>query len=348
MAKQDDYLTYEQVLQRLQINRSQLNQLIREGRLREHVIGGETKFRRVEAEEVGKSLQKEPTVVAEGASREPATDLIEQRPAVSSREPGTEVLAEKGEPDTDMLEEGKRPAFVERDTEILEEEAVGKEFELEGEAADLGAPLAAEPAASDTALATELELKRVGAGKPAKAQKKDEFFDFTDAAEAGELELEEAPKARAAAPAPKAEEEEEELVTDILDLGAEEEVAEEDLLSEIMEIKEERGEAPAAPATEDITAEITTIEEPTYEDSDLGEVLQTGGVEFAEEPEEAEAFLVPAPEPVGLGAEPVGGLWFGLLVVSMVVLLVTLLFVVENGVSPGSYTGLTGWNPFGP
>jgi len=45
MAKEDEYLTYEQVLQELQINRSQLNRLVRDGRIVEHVVEGETKFR---------------------------------------------------------------------------------------------------------------------------------------------------------------------------------------------------------------------------------------------------------------------------------------------------------------
>ena len=75
MARGEQYLTYEQVLQELQINRTQLNHLVREGALREHAIEGETKFRLTEVEALKKELEKRPTV-SEEAIGEPATDIV--------------------------------------------------------------------------------------------------------------------------------------------------------------------------------------------------------------------------------------------------------------------------------
>ena len=70
MAK-DEYLSYEQVLQELQVNRSELNRLLREERLREHVVSGETKFRFAEVMDLKKQLEKRPTMVAEHGAGEP-------------------------------------------------------------------------------------------------------------------------------------------------------------------------------------------------------------------------------------------------------------------------------------
>jgi hypothetical protein len=346
MAKREEYLTYEQVLQELQINRSQLNQLIREGRLREHIVEGETKFRLVEAQDVKKTLGKRPTVVEEGeGGEEPTTDILEEGATARTREPKTEMLTGtgEGERETAVLEE--TTGVRERDTEILEEEPVGGELGLEGAAGEeLGKPLATEASVSETALETELELKAVGA-KPAK--KEEEFFDFTEAAE-GELELAEAPAERKQ-PEPAAEEEEEEMVTDILQLGAEEEVPEEDLLSEIVDIEEEQKAAETGKApeeTEEITAEITTLEEPTYDESQLGEVIGTAEAAAEEGAPAAEEFELPVAEPVAEAGEvSVGALPVALLAMSLVVLLLVGIVVVENAIRPELSTHMMPWAP---
>ncbi|KPK65500.1 MAG: hypothetical protein AMK73_02760 [Planctomycetes bacterium SM23_32] len=341
MANDEEYLSYEQVLQELKINRSQLNQLIREGRLREHLVEGETKFRQVEAQEVRKSLEKRPTVVeAEEAAEEPTTDILDEGEPPTSREPETEVLEGQptGEPETDLLEEELATPIGERDTEILEEGPVGEEFELEEAAEEVIEPLAAAPGPSETAMETELDLQAPKAADEESSG--EEFFDFSGDLGSDEFELEgpvrEAPV-----------EEEEEIVTDILDLGGEEEVPEEDLLSEIMDIEEEQaGLFGETDETEDITAEITTMEEPTYEESELGGVLEGEEAELGEL--EGEEFAVPYAEPLaGMEAE-VGALPVVLLALSLLVMVIAALFVVENGVRPDFSTGLTSWAPFGP
>jgi len=270
------YLSYEQVLQELQINRSELNRLIRDGRLKDHVISGETKFRRVEVTDLKKTLQKRPTVMAEeGGGTEPTTDVLLAGAASSAGEPETEVLEGKpvGE-GTDVLME--RPSEAqERDTEVLEEEP---ELELDmpgGTGAEK--PLAEATPLSESALETDLELQAMRA-KP-EAEEED-FFDFTDALKEDDFELEgtegakteapaaEAPQAAAPAGSPGSEDADE-LVGDILGLEEEaagSQVSEEELLSEIMEI--EGAEEPEE-ETADITADITTMEEPTYEATEL-------------------------------------------------------------------------------
>ncbi len=378
MTNGDEYLSYEEVLQELQINRSQLNQLIREGRLREHVVSGETKFRRTEAEEVRKSLGKRPTV-AEGEQEEPPTEQLEEGEVPPARTPETALvgggpaespetivleegeeagppetivlpeegegppetvaLAEGQEPETDLLEEAGAGMGLDRDTEILEEGgAGGEEFELEveeGEEFELEKPLAEEPAPSETAMETELDLAAAGA----ETAEEGELFDFTQELAEEDFELQEGEGT-----------EEAEIITDVLDLGVEEEVAEEDLLSEIMDIEEEQAAGfEDIEEREEITAEITTLEEPTYEDSELGEVLEAAeGMEFAEEMPEEEFEVPYAAEPV-LGVEaPVGALPIVLLALTIVVMFIGALFLIENGYRPEFSTHLTGWNPFGP
>lgn len=339
MADETEYMSYEQVLQELQINRSQLNQLIREGRLREHVVEGETKFRLVEVRDVRKTLEKRPTVVEAGRAEEPTTDVLEDEAAVVSKEPETEMLEEEEAPsaerETDLLEETPAVAAVERDTEILEEGAPAAEEELE-----LEEPLAAEDEISESAFETELELKAAEA-EAEESPAEDAFFDFS---EEDEFELEGAEPAVAEIEP----EEEEEIVTDILDLGVEEEVPEEDLLSEIMDIEEEQAEG-VGDETDDLTAEITTLEEPTYEDSDLGEVLEVGEeFEVGEEAGEGEEFELAYAEPVAAPAEQMTGAWVAMLCLTVLFMVIAVLFVVENGFRPDFSTHLTGWAPFGP
>jgi hypothetical protein len=344
------YLSYEQVLQELQINRSELNRLIRDGRLKDHVISGETKFRRVEVADLKKALQKRPTVMAEEGGTEPTTDVL-LAGAAKSTEPETEVL--EGKPVSEGTDILVTPAgAVERDTEVLEEEPE-LELEMPGEGkAQLDKPLAEATPLSESALDTDLELQAMKA-KPEAAEEED-FFDFTDTLKEDEFELEgketakkEAPAAKApAAKAPAAKApaaagappKADEVVGDIL--GLEEEaaggqVSEEELLSEIMEI--EGAEEPEE-ETADITADITTMEEPTYEATELEDVLAGG----KEEEGFGEEFAVPIPEHVGAEAQASAGM-VALLVISLVILIVAGLFVVDNGGTPGFTGGATHW-----
>ena len=342
MAQDEQYLSYEQVLQELQVNRSQLNAFIREGRLTEHVMEGETKFRLAEVRDIKRNMEKSPTVMEEERAGEPATDLLEQPEGPPSKEPATELLegedeaaGDAGDRETLVLDAERPAGAAERDTEILDEDE--DEFALE-------LPDDDEASASSTALETELELERAAAEK-AKESSEEDFFDFTDALEADSLELEGGEEPAAPAPEPAEEPDEEAIVTDVLELGAEEEVAEEDLLSEIMDIEEEQATPGVltADSTEDITAEITTLEEPTYEDSDLGAVLEVPedelGPEFGAEAE----FAVPYAEPIIGGEERVSGLTVALLAGTLVVMALGLLFAVENGSRPEFSTGLTSW-----
>ena len=205
----ESYLSYEQVLQELQVNRSELNRLIRDGRLKDHVISGETKFRRVEVVDLKKSLQKRPTVMAEegeGAG-EPTTDVLVESGKAKSGEPETQVL--EGMPAEDKAVAGKRHAAPqERDTEILEEEgepALDLEMPADEEL-ELERPLAEATPLSESALETDLELQAVRGKPSAKPAGKEEedFFDFTEALKGEDFELEGA-EPEAGEKAPKAE-----------------------------------------------------------------------------------------------------------------------------------------------
>jgi hypothetical protein len=348
------YLSYEQVLQELQVNRSELNRLIRDGRLKDHVISGETKFRRVEVIDLKKVIQKRPTVMAEEGEggAEPTTDVL-MAGVSGAVEPETEIL--EGEPverETDVL--GERPSpLQERDTEVLEEEGEPElELEMPGEGdLQLERPLAEATPLSESALETDLQLEAVRSKAAAPKEEEEDFFDFTEALQGEEFELEGAESAKASeaaapkaaapkAPAPKAaapREEADELVGDILGLDEEAaggEVSEEELLSEIMDIE---GAEEPEDETADITADITTMEEPTYEATELEDVLAGGKEEgFAEE------FEIPYAAPIG--AEAQATKWMvAALVASVVLLVLGGLFMVENGIAPGITSSLTRW-----
>ncbi len=356
MAKRDRYLSYEQALQELQINRSQLNQFIREGRLREHVISGETKFRQSEVMDLKQSLAKRPTIVAgdvqeeerttdilgeaEAGAAEPPTEMLEEAGEVTERE--TELLGEEAPLATEVLGEEEPMVAAVRETERLPEE---QGFELEGievEQEELERPLAEEAAAGETTLETELDLAAVRA--EAAEGEEEEFFDFAEAMEE-EFELETG--GREGAPG---EEAEEEIITDIIE-APEEEIAEEDLLSEIMDIEEEAGEETAAAEEEEITADITAIGEPTFEGGELTGALEAEPKveeypEAAEEAEFGEEFEVPYAAAVPSGEVEYGALPVVVLLAAIIVLAVAGLFVVENAFSPAFSTPLTSWAMF--
>jgi len=361
----EGYLTYEQVLKELETNRGQLNQFIRSGRLKQHVVEGETCFRQSEVTELKGELEKEPTVMEEWAEVEVERDTaMLDEAAPTPPEPGTRVIedADAGERrTTDVIGEGA-PAG-EPDTVVLEEEAGKPQAErpteaLEGVAEELGLEDTGEGSSpSDSALETELDLKAVSAEPQpaaeaeAPAAKEEDFFDFSGDLEDVEFELEAPPQPEEAEGESGADEIEEgpEVVTEILDLGDEDDLAEEDLLSDIMEIEEEAPVGEGADDSADITAEITTLEEPSYEESDLDELLEAEEEvgAFEEELGVADEFEVPYAAPAE-GARAVGFAYVAMLVAALVVLVIAGLFLVENSVNPRYSTGLTGWSPFGP
>ena len=100
----------------------------------------------------------------------------------------------------------------------------------------------------------------------------------------------------------------------------------------------------SSPETEEITAEITTMEEPTYEESDFDDMLAAEeaieggeGVEFGEE------FEVPYGAPVVGPEVRIGGIWAGILVVTLIAMALAGLFVMENSFRPVSPSHLTKW-----
>ena len=133
MADEGKFLSYDQVLQELKINRSQLNLFIRGGRLHEHVVGGETMFSLPEIVELKRELEKEPTVMEELGPEPEAPAPAEVQ---KSKEPETVILEEDEDEitarrETDVVEHPATPAG-ERETVMMEE---GQE-EVEARGAD--------------------------------------------------------------------------------------------------------------------------------------------------------------------------------------------------------------------
>ena len=361
MAADGEFLTYEHVLQELQTNRGQLNQFIRSGRLKQHVVEGETRFKKDEVLELKAELEKEPTVMEdwEESTDERGTAMLDDS-GIMPAEPGTKILEDEDlavRRTTDVLEESS--ATGEPDTVVLEEGEDDDELGiLGGGDIELERPTGfAKP--GDSALETELDLAAVRStpqsGQQAEPEEED-FFDFSGDLEDAEFELEKADASGSSELQQTGdmvvEPESEDVVTEILDLGGGDEVGEEDLLSEIMEIEEDLPQEEPSEDSADITAEITTMEEPTYEESDLDELLEAeedvGQIEegFAAAGEE---FEVPYAAPVE-GPATVGPAFVAMLVVTLLILVLAGLFVVENATPPDISTHLTNWaSPlFGP
>ncbi len=117
MAEQE-HLTYEEALEELGVERSELNELIREGRLEEQVVEGQTRFLRAQVMAVKEAL------LAGGAAESGDTALME----------GEEIEVE-AEPETPAEEESREEFFdfseaLEEDFELEEPEPVGEEEEL--------------------------------------------------------------------------------------------------------------------------------------------------------------------------------------------------------------------------
>ncbi len=269
MADGQEYLTYEEALVELGVDRSELNGLIREGRLEEQVVEGQTRFAR------------------------------------------DQVMAAK----EDLLAGG--------DMESGETAVMKDEIEVEDE--------------EETA---------------AEEESREDFFDFSEALEE-DFELEEAETVETAEeeedlPTIELEEEtdeEEEIVTAVIEPTGDD-VDEAELLNEILEIEEDEEEAPIAPTEvadvreEEVTADITAIEEPEYAEP-AGFREEEVELDEAAEPADVEIPTAVAMRPVEQAST-----WpTVVLVVALIVLALAAVFMVENTVHPDFSTPLTGWLP---
>lgn len=352
-ATEDRFITYDEVLQELQTSRGQVNQFIRSGRLEQHDVEGETRFNLLQVKVLKGELQKEPTVMEEWeeepAEAAPVAAVPSQEPATDVIEEGKQVAAERT---TDVLEDNGA-GTAERGTDIIEPEAGASQDEIalesvEVEGLEMEAP--EEPKGpSDSALETELDLPAT------EADEEEDFFDFSGDLEDVDIELEAPPGAEA--PAEEAEEvsdelgleEDEGIVTEVLDLGPDDsELDEDDLLDEIMDIDEASVEEISTEDSSEITAEITTMEEPTYEESDLDELLaaeEEEEIELEEALVVGEEFEIPYAAPVE-APEAVGFLSVLMLLLAMAGLAVSGLLVMENSIKPEFGTNLTSWARF--
>ncbi len=335
MAAGEEYLTAEQVVAELEIDRDELTQLVAEGYLKEHTVEGQTRYRQDEVvalkEKLGATAEGEPgtelLVDDEPVEARKGADLLEGAPAEGVEERRTDILSEAlAAEDLELEVPGPQPKT---DIDALLEE----DLELEGaEEEQL-------PVGEATGATTGVDIAGV---KARAATEEEDFFDFSTGADEGGIELEKEEPTAKVTPIEEGEE-----ISDILGIeeAEEDEVPQEQLLSEIMEIDDEQEvEAALSPTeeSEEVTAEIAALdEEPGYEAGEFEEVLdvQELGEEFAE----GEALEVPYATRVSVPAARVGGLWLALLVVSLVIMFVATLFVVENAFRPDFSTSLTSW-----
>jgi hypothetical protein len=265
-------------------------------------------------------IDEEPTEAAAGT--EP---LVDELPRAQR---GTYVVEDSAQAvrETDVLRDVESGVSA-RETDVLSED----EFEIERPAGvgdtELGRPLADETSVGDTSLETELDLRAVR--EESAAAGGDDFFDFSDAM--SDLSVaEEGSTAHMGARVGD---------TDVIE-PPEGEVAEEDLLSEIMEIEEEPAVESASEIEEDITAEITTMEEPTFEPSELEEGFGVGPAE----PGYTEDFVGVSYTAPPAAVEPEYGTWPAVVLMAcLVVLGLASLFVLENAFDPAFSTHLTSW-----
>jgi len=320
-----DFLDYEEVMQELQLSKGELDSLVGTGRLTQYAFGAGRRFMREDAEAI--AAQKTPT----GMEKRP-TDRPGKAPTAVEEMPAGAKPAKPAKAGTDLEKEGTK----------LEVHAGAKGFEADTQ--------------------PELEIPApTEAAQEEPGTEGSEFEERLDTVFAEEVAEEEE--------APPLEEPEAEIITDVLELG-EEEGAEEDLLGDIIEdvgveAKEEPleestregmitdqitadleavGEETAGADTgEDMTAEITKLEEETFEDEGLDGVLTAAEEEGAAAEEagfEVPSAVVPARE------EPVGTAAMVLLILVIVMQLVAGVFAMANAANPDWGTALTSWNPF--
>ncbi len=329
MAGEEQYLSFEEVLGQLGVDRDRLNGLIQAGRLTGRLVAGQTKYSLSEVTALKQDLSASPTMPG-GAQQAPGED---------------------------------------EDIEVWAEEE--PEFELEAppgvEEAELARPLSGEATASESALETDLEIETEGVELEAApeaeqpAAEEEDVFDFSDALEADfqlegddvqlqdeTLVAEPVEGVETAEEVPSlVEDEDEEIITAILETDTGE-IADDELLSELVGAEQE--EIPVAEEVieevpladdEEVTADLTPVEEEdaVFEPMDLDEELAV--VEPLEEEFEPqyEAPLVAVEESAGAWPTVV-------LILALLVLALGGIFMIENGSRPEFTTHLTSWLPF--
>jgi len=296
----EDFVGYDEVLQELQLNRTELDELVEADSLTEYLFGGESRFELAQVQALGR--ERQPT----GVERAPTG--VEKRPTGVEKEPTDFVIKAAEEAEQVVEEEEELP------TELAIEEA--QPIEEEEEALfDFSEELAAEG--------------------PEEAQP----FEEEEAAEA--VEIAEGERA------------EDDLLGDLIgDVGAEtadlQAAAGEPMEDEEIEPIEEgitdeltREETLGISPTEDVTAEITQVEEETFQGEDLDQILEAEE-EIPAAAGEEEAFEVPYGAPVAVEAEAPMPPWaVVVLAASVVLLIIAALYAIENASSPDFSTGFT-------
>ena len=347
----ENFLDRDEIMQELQLNKSELDELVKAARLIEYNFGAGARFSAKEVDDFLK--QKKPT----GLEKKPTTQVSE-RPTEVEKQPTK--LEEVASEDIELFH--TRPTTVEGEakppTTVARDELARKRPTSIEEKPVQKRPTTFEEVEGKKKAPTIEEL----ATAPEKAAT---TFDFSEELET-ELKTESRQEGEEAAKGPGAEAPEAEIITDMLELG--EESAEEDLLGDIIEdvggevmTAEKKPEPLELGGTEDVTAELTgesTVGAETSEDV-TAEITQLEEETLGGEEEELSDFLTPGAEGTAAGEEfpfaptvapaaetPVGGLMIALLIAIVVVQIVAGMFAMDNAVSPKESSTLTSWNPF--
>jgi excisionase family DNA binding protein len=346
------YVDYDQALQDLQTSRNELDRLVAEGLLKPYRDEEGVKFRKEDIDEAKRTLEQKATVLEKKRGSqvmEGTEDLFlideeaesvtldsvlmgEQR--AQAEEPGSKVdvgAAAGAEADVDQT--GVIP--VSESPETAEEESI---FDFGEEDLDLDS--------SDSSV-VDIKVEAPSEEIPPEQEPSSNMLEIgsglgLDADESGDLiQIDEEIASSEILPLEEESDEssaDSDIMTDVLQVG-EEESSQDDILGDLLEIEEEPESGTGLPAgaaagfeetvdiseTSDVTADITQLDEETYEGTDLSEVLGTEEEvsELYEEPPIAAPEEQFAPgayvAPAGY-AEPavIGGGW----VLTMVVVLV--------------------------
>ena len=318
-----EFLGYDEAMQELQVSRDELEGMIGADKLAEYNFGSGP---RVSSDEVQRLIsEKKPT----GLEKKP-TD-----PPVSSEKEATRFEGIPLEAEVEA-EAGEAELLVEAEPVEAEPVEAGNDVGTDLTGFDFGDELETEVVieADEAGLAEAELVTDVMELAEDESAEEDLLGDIIE-----EAEDVEAPGAG----------EEDVLGADALELAGTGEVAaellgEETAEPEFAEPEFAEPEFAEPELAEDGTAEITQLDEETFEGDDLGDILMVED-EVEVLGEEGAAFDVPTP----LAAVPeteVAGLVIVLLAVVLLVQVVGGIFAIENSYSPDQSSSLTKWNPF--
>jgi len=368
------YMGYDEALQELQSSRTELDKMISDGKLKPYREGEDIKFRVGDIEGLKQAMEKKPTMMegkgGEGIfMMEEAEDVgldSKLMDAEALKKEGTEQEETKEAPAEAMAEGARKdsdqtsviPVAASADESGIEEESIfdfGEE-DLDLQSSDssvVDIKVDAGEQATPGAV-TPPEMVEIGDGLGLDIEESDELIQIEDDGISSSeiLPLDEESSDVSSADS--------DIMTDVLRVG-DEESSQDDILGDLMDLEDSEAGTEAASdqitaagigETAEVTADITQLDDETYEGTDLSEVL--GAEEEAAEAigeqlgegESAEEFAPGAYMAPVAYAQPMAMISGGMVVVMIlatIIMFLSGLFVIDQLVSPDYSSGLTKW-----